>query len=177
VSDGDAAVVVMAGAGRQQDAQSTLELVDVDVAAAQVPLTAVELERVAPVQHAPVVEADQVARMQARLEAGRRGVQKARDGRVRRVVRLYVRLRDVQRCLAQRRPRHADDSTCLRLGDNVRMSVSVTNAAQSLRLILIVTLPAGNDNILRSVFIPEPLLNMPSKVIVRSVFQDFTLSA
>jgi len=129
VSDGDAAVVVMAGAGRQQDAQSTLELVDVDVAAAQPALTAVELERTAPVQHAPVVEADQVARMKARLEASRRGVQKAREGRVRLVVRLYVRLRDVQWSLERRRPRDADDSTRLRLGDDVRTSVSVTNAA------------------------------------------------
>jgi len=105
--------------------EPALELVDVDVAAAQVSHAAVELERVSGVQYPAVVDARHVARLQPPLQPRRRPVEQVREGRVRRVVRLDVRLRHVQRSLERRRPRHSHDSTTLRLGDDVRTSVSV----------------------------------------------------
>ena len=123
VSDGDA---LGAGVDRQH-VEATLELVDVDVAAAQVAHAAVELERVSGVHHAPVVEAGHVARPQARLESRRRRVEQVRERGVRRVVRLDVRLRHVQRSLERRRPRHAHDPTAFRLRYDVRTSIPVVS--------------------------------------------------
>jgi len=59
----------------RHDVQLTLELVDVDVAAAQMTHASVELERVAGVQHSSVVEAHHLAGLQSCLEASRRPVQ------------------------------------------------------------------------------------------------------
>lgn len=58
-----------------QHAQLTLELVDVDVTTLQMTHSAVQLERMASVHHASVVEADDVARLQSYLLSGGRTVQ------------------------------------------------------------------------------------------------------
>jgi len=59
----------------RHNVQLTLELVDVDVAAAQVSHSAVELERVTGVQHSAVVKTDHFARLQSGLQPRGRLVQ------------------------------------------------------------------------------------------------------
>jgi len=107
--------------------QSTLELVDVDVASAQMTHSAVELECVARVQHTPVVEARHVTRLKPSLEPRLRTVDQVRERTVGVVVRFDVGVRHIKCSLERRWPCHADDTPSFRLRGDVRTSVSEHN--------------------------------------------------
>jgi hypothetical protein len=110
---------------RCENAQTTLEFVDVDVAALQVTTAAVGCEPMASVQHSTVVEADQVAGFQTLFDASWRPVEQACKIRIGSVVFIDdVVVVDVERTFEGRCPVDGNDAIRLGFNDDVRSSVS-----------------------------------------------------